>query len=66
MLNLALEMEDVYGQGAVLSVCNVGFDAFMLESIVALLCGRTIVFPEESELEDPERLAALMNGFAVG
>ncbi len=66
LLNLAQEMESVYGQGAVLSVCNVGFDAFMLESIVALLCGRTIVFPEESELEDPERLAALMNGFAVG
>lgn len=66
LLNLAQEMESVYGQGAVLSVCNVGFDAFMLESIVALLCGRTIVFPEERELEDPERLAALMNGFAVG
>jgi len=66
LLNLAQEMEEVYGQGAVLSVCNVGFDAFMLESIVALLCGRTVVFPEESELEDPERLAALMNGFAVG
>ena len=66
LLNLAQEMEQVYGQGAVLSVCNVGFDAFMLESIVALLNGKTIVFPEESDLEFPERLAALMNGYAVG
>lgn len=66
LLNLAQEMESVYGQGAVLSVCNVGFDAFMLESIVALLNGRTIVLPDESDLESPERLAALMNGYAVG
>ncbi len=66
LLNLAQEMEAVYGQGAVLSVCNVGFDAFMLESIVALLNGKTIVLPSESDLDDPERLASLMNGYAVG
>ena len=66
VLNLAQGMQDIYGQGAVLSVCNVGFDAFMLESLVALINGRTIVLPEESELESPERLSALMNGYAVG
>ncbi|MBQ1195629.1 MAG: amino acid adenylation domain-containing protein [Clostridia bacterium] len=66
LLNLAQEMESVYGQGAILSVCNVGFDAFMLESIVALLNGKTIVLPSESDLDDPERLASLMNGYAVG
>jgi len=66
LLNLAQEMETVYGSGAVLSVCNVGFDAFMLESIVALLNGRTIVFPSDSDIESPERLAELINGFAVG
>ncbi|MBO5778441.1 MAG: amino acid adenylation domain-containing protein [Clostridia bacterium] len=66
LLNLAQEMESVYGQGAVLSVCNVGFDAFMLESIVALLNGKTIVLPTDNDLEDPERLASLMNGYAVG
>lgn len=66
LLNLAQEMKDIYGQGAVLSVCNVGFDAFMLESIVALLNGRTIVLPADEELEAPERLAALINGHAVG
>lgn len=65
LLNLAQEMEHVYGQGAVLSVCSIGFDAFMLESIVALLNGRTIVLPMDSETESPERLAALMNGYAV-
>lgn len=66
LLNLAQEMAPVYGQGAVLSVCNVGFDAFMLESIVALLNGRTVVFPSDSDLESPERLATLINGHAVG
>lgn len=66
LLNLAQEMASVYGQGAVLSVCNVGFDAFMLESIVALLNGRTIVLPSDADLESPERLATLINGHAVG
>lgn len=66
LLNLAQEMETVYGQGAVLSVCNVGFDAFVLESIAALLNGRTVVLPSDSELEAPDRLAALVNGYAVG
>ena len=66
LINLAQEMESVYGQGAVLSVCNVGFDAFVLESIAALLNGRTIVLPADNELESPDRLAALINGYAVG
>ena len=66
LLNLAQEMKDIYGQGAVLSVCNVGFDAFMLESIVPLLNGRTVVLPSDEELESPERLAALIYGYAVG
>ena len=66
VLNLSQEMRDVYGQGAVLSVCNVGFDAFMLESMVALLNGRTIVLPAEEDLESPDRLAALIGGHAVG
>ena len=66
VLNLAQEMRDVYGQGAVLSVCNVGFDAFMLESIVALLNCRTIVLPGDEDLESPDRLAALIGGHAVG
>ena len=66
VLNLAQEMSSIYGQGAVLSVCNVGFDAFMLESIIALLNGRTIVLPCDEELESPDRLASLIQGYAVG
>ena len=66
LINLAQEMESIYGQGAVLSVCNVGFDAFVLESIAALLNGRTIVLPADDELESPDRLAALANNYAVG
>ena len=66
LLNLAMAMKDVYGRGAVLSVCGVGFDAFMLESIVALLNGKTIVLPEEEELESPGRLAEMISRFGVG
>lgn len=64
--NLVEAMEPVYGKGAVLSVCNVGFDAFVLESIAALLNGRTIVLPMDEELESPSKLAELIVGYAVG
>ena len=66
LLNLALAMEPIYGEGAVLSVCSVGFDAFLLESAAALLCGRTIVLPGEEDLEFPRRLAGLITGYGVG
>lgn len=66
LMNLAQEMKEIYGEGAVLSVCNTGFDAFMLESIVALLNGRTIVFPGREELESPSCLASLIKGYRVG
>ena len=64
--NLACAMKDIYGSGAVLSVCGLGFDAFMLESIAALLNGRTIVLPEEEDLESPACLADMISRFAVG
>ena len=66
LLNLALAMEPVYSKGAVLSVCSVGFDAFLLESAAALLCGRTIVLPTDEDLESPSRLARLIVGYGVG
>ena len=66
LLNLAQEMESVYGHDAILSVSNVGFDAFVLESIAALLNGKTIVLPTDEDLESPDRLAALITGHAVG
>lgn len=66
LLNLSAAMASVYGPGAVLSMCSVGFDAFLLESAVALLCARTVLLPEESELERPERLTALIKDYGVG
>lgn len=66
LLNLALAMEPIYSEGAVLSVCSVGFDAFLLESAAALLDGRTIVLPSDEELESPRRLAGLITGYGVG
>lgn len=66
LLNLADAMAPVYGKGAVLSLCNLSFDAFMLESICALLNGRTIVLPKDEELESPQKLANLICGYGVG
>lgn len=66
LLNLACAMEPVYGKGAVLSVCSVGFDAFLLESAVALLNGRTILLPSDQELESPKALSGLILGFGAG
>ncbi|MBC8569283.1 amino acid adenylation domain-containing protein [Oscillospiraceae bacterium NSJ-54] len=66
LLNLVTAMEGVYGKGAVLSVCSIGFDAFLLESAVALLNARTIVLPSDEDLESPAALAGLITGYAVG
>ena len=66
LLNLAAAMAPVYGKGAVLSMCSVGFDAFLLESVVALLNAQTVVLPEDADLESPRRLAELMKGYGVG
>ena len=66
LLNLSCAMEPLYGKGAVLSVCSVGFDAFLLESVCALLNGRTILLPEDGQLESPRQLAGLIRGFGVG
>lgn len=66
LMNLAQAMEPLYGSGAVLSLCSVGFDAFVLESAVALLNGQTIVLPSDTDLESPRRLAHLILNYAVG
>lgn len=66
LLNFAGGMKDIYGKGAVLSLCNVGFDAFVLESAAALINGKTIVIADQDEQESPNRLAALIKGYAVG
>lgn len=66
LLNFSYAMRNVYGKGAVLSLCNVGFDAFVLESSAALINGKTIVIADSDEQESPNRLAALIKGYAVG
>jgi len=66
LVNLASAARALYGHGAVLSLCSQGFDVFVMECAVSLMNGRTIVFPEPGEQEDPRALAALIRGFAVG
>lgn len=66
LLNLVHAMRPYYSKDAVLSLCNIEFDAFILESVVPLLLGKTIVIPEKSQLENPKAVANLILGYAVG
>lgn len=66
VLNLAASMHPLYPKGAVLSICNVGFDAFLLESVIALLDGRTIVFAAEDEMNHPQKIGQLIQDFDAG
>lgn len=66
VMNLAAAMRPLYPKGAVLSLCNVGFDAFLLESVIALLCGRTIVLASESEMNHPQKLGVLIRNYDAG
>ena len=65
-LNFAAAMGPYYASGAVLSICNTGFDAFLIESMGALLNGRTIVLAGSSDVEDPKALAGLIRDYAAG
>ena len=59
-------MKNLYPKDAVLSICSIEFDAFMLESVVPMLMGKTIVIPEKNQLENPKAIANLILGYAVG
>jgi surfactin family lipopeptide synthetase A len=66
LMNLIQAMKPYYSKDAVLSICSIEFDAFMLESIVPMLLGKTIVIPEKNQLENPKAVANLILGYAVG
>lgn len=66
IINFAEAMKDSFGTEAVLSLCNITFDAFLIESIASMLNGRTVILPMEDEIENPAKLAALMENYAVG
>lgn len=66
VLNLADAMRPLYPKGAVLSICNVGFDAFLLESMTALLNGKTIVMASRQEMNHPGKIGRLIQDYDVG
>lgn len=66
LLNFAENMKAYYVSGAVLSICNTGFDAFLIESIAALLNGQTIVLADSEDVENPAALAQLILNYGVG
>ncbi|MSA72245.1 non-ribosomal peptide synthetase [Holdemania massiliensis] len=66
LLNFIENMASVYPQKAILSICNPAFDAFLIESLCALLNGRTIVIADERQAFDPQALAQLIRSYGVG
>ena len=66
LLNFAEAAAPLYQTGGVLSICNVGFDAFLLESMAALLNKKTVVLAGGEEAEDPRELAGLIQSYGVG
>lgn len=66
LINFAMCMKKYYAAGAVLSLNNVGFDAFLIESMAALLNGNTVVLPPAGAEENPAVLAAHILDYGVG
>jgi len=65
LVNLAMAMAPVYRDCALLSLCNVGFDAFVLESAAALLCGCTVFLTDDQQKERPDALAELITDYGL-
>lgn len=65
LLNFAMGMKSVFPGGAMLSISNVSFDAFMLECVVSLLNGLTVVFASDEQQENPAALAGIITGYGV-
>ncbi|MDL2287480.1 amino acid adenylation domain-containing protein [Eubacteriales bacterium OttesenSCG-928-G02] len=64
--NFAEAMQDIYSADGVISLCNITFDAFLIESAAALLNAKTIILPTDDEEENPAKLAELISSYAVG
>lgn len=65
LMNFAAGMKGIFPCGAMLSLTNVSFDAFVLECPVSLINGLTVVFAGDDQQENPAALAALMTGYGV-
>ncbi len=66
LINFVRGVCPLFPDSPIISLCNTGFDAFVIESAAAMLCGKTVVLPEDSDQEDPARLAELIKGHRVG
>lgn len=65
VINFARAMEKLYGYGGILSLSLPSFDVFLLESLAALINGRTVILARDGD-DDPDYLAGLIKNFAVG
>lgn len=65
LLNFAAGMKPVFSEGAMLSISNVSFDAFILECLTSLLNGLTVVFADYAQQEDPAALARVITDYGV-
>ena len=66
LCNFIDAMAGVYPQNPVLSLCSPAFDAFLIESICALLNGRSVVFADAEAAENPAQLADYIGRYHIG
>ncbi|MDD4642071.1 MAG: amino acid adenylation domain-containing protein [Erysipelotrichaceae bacterium] len=66
LMNFARFSARFYGHQAVLSICNVSFDAFILETLVSIINYQTVVLANDQKLNNANYLANLINDHAVG
>ena len=66
LCNFIDAMAGVYPQNPVLSLCSPAFDAFLIESICALLNGRSVVFADAEAAENPAQLADYIGRHHIG
>lgn len=65
LLNFCRGKENIFSSGAIISISNVTFDAFIIESAVALINGLTIVVADNRQQESPDELARLIKDYGV-
>ena len=65
LLNYILAMSPVAGSGDTMSMCSIGFDMFLIETIVPIFNGKTVVLPQNEALESPAALSKLITDHQI-
>ena len=65
VIRTVLRTNYVHAQDCVLQVCNYAFDASVFDVFVTLIHGATLVLPQQDDITDPDRLAAVIRDSGI-